>query len=79
MYSYLQSGELKLLDVIETVNDTPCGKIFAPDKDVQERFEHYIESKDSVRLSLNRSFSLPSISSPLAYGELMLTILNFPF
>ena len=77
VYSRVQTGELSLLDVIETVNDTPCDKIFAPDQDVQERFERCIESMESVRLSVDRTFSLPSISSPFAYGELMLTILKF--
>ena len=69
MYSHVQNGELRLLDVIETVNDTPCGKIFAPDQDVQERFERYIESMESVQLIINRTFSLPSIEGRLAYGE----------
>ena len=77
VYGYVQNDKLRLLDVIESINDTPCSKIFAPDQDVQERFERYIESMDSVRLSVDRTFSLQPISSPLAYGELMLTILNF--
>lgn len=76
VYSNVQSGELRLLDVIETVNDTPIDKIFASDKDVQERFEHYIEGKDIVRLFVNHTSSLPSIAGPLSYGELRLSILN---
>ena len=75
VYNKVLSDEFRLLDVIETINDTNCGKIFPPGTDIQERFEAYLESKQSIRLSLNRPFSLPSISGPLGCGKWHVKIL----
>ena len=63
-YSKIKSEEIKLLDVIESINDTDCGKIFTPalDADLQECFEHYVGDKDNLRLVINHSYSVPQIS-----------------
>ena len=70
VFNFVQSDQIKLLDVIETINDTPCRDILSGDVDLQERFEHYVEDKESVKLLLNHSFSLPPISGPLSHGKL---------
>ena len=72
VYSKLQGNQIRLLDVIETVNDTPCHKLFLPNMDLQERFEHSIEERDRVKLVLNSCIALPPISSPLSFGRLVL-------
>lgn len=68
-YIKWKNDNIRLLDIIETVNDTPCGKIFSSGTDLQERFEQYIENKDSIKLLLNHRASLPSVSNHLEYGK----------
>ena len=68
-YNKVKDGDIRLLDLIGTVNDTPCGKIFSPETDLQERFEQYVEGKDSIKLLLNHLSSLPSVSDSLKYGK----------
>ena len=68
-YSKVKGGDIRLLDLIGTVNDTPCDKIFSPGADIQERFEQYIEGKDSIKLLLNHLSSLPSVSDSLKCGK----------
>ena len=70
MYSKLQDDQIRLLDVIETVNDTPCHKLLLPDMDLQGRFEHSIDERESVKLELNRCIALPPVSKPLSFGKL---------
>ena len=69
VFNLVQSDQIKLLDVIESVNDTPCQNILSGDVDVQERFERYVEDRQSVKLILIHTTPLP-ISGPLAYGRL---------
>jgi hypothetical protein len=69
VYSKLQDDQIRLLDVIETINDTPCHKLLLPDVDLQERFEHSIEERERIKLVLNRCISLPPVSRPLAVGR----------
>jgi hypothetical protein len=70
VYSKFQDDQIRLLDVIETVNDTPCDRIFLPNMDLQERFEHSIEEREHVTLKLNRCIALPPVSSALSFGRL---------
>ena len=69
VFNMVQSDQIKLLDVIETVNGTPCRKMLSGEEDLQVRFERYIEDKQSVELVINHSFSLPPISGPLCHGR----------
>ena len=71
VYSKLQDDQIRLLDVIETVNDTPCHRIFLSNMDPQERFEHSIEERGRVKLVLNRYIALPPVSRPVAVGRLI--------
>ena len=71
VYSKLQDDQIRLLDVIETVNGTPCHKILLPDMDLQERFEHSIDEREHVTLELNRCIALPPVSRPLSIGRLV--------
>jgi hypothetical protein len=73
-YSKLQDDQIRLLDVIETVNDTPCHKILLPDMDLQERFEHSVDERESIQLELNRCIALPPVSKPLSVGRLIIVI-----
>ena len=85
MYSKLQDDQIRLLDVIETVNGTPCHKLVLPDMDLQERFEHSIDEREHVTLELNRCIAIPPVSRPLSIGRLvnqiviMFTDINIPF
>ena len=71
VYTQVQGDQIRIFDVIETVNDTPCHKIFLPGMDLQERFEHSIEERVRIKLELNRCIALQPISSPLAFGKLV--------
>ena len=71
MYTQVQGDQIRIFDVIETVNDTPCHKILLPEMDLQERFEHSIEERACVKLELNRCIALQPVSSPLAFGRLV--------
>ena len=57
--------------MIETINDTPCDKLFLPHVDLQERFEHSIDDRGRIKLVLNHCIALPPISRPLAVGKLI--------
>ena len=70
VFNFVKGNQIKLLDVIESVNDTPCRDILYHDMDLQECFDYYVEGIESVKLTLNHSMSLPPISGPLVYGEL---------
>ena len=60
--------------MIETVNDTPCHKLLLPDMDLQERFEHSIDERETVKLELNHCIALPPVSQPLSTGRLIIVI-----
>ena len=71
VYTQVRNDQIRIFDVIESVNDTPCHKIFLPGMDVQERFEHSIQERVCVKLELNHCITLPPVSSPLAFGKLV--------
>lgn len=68
-YGALQGDQIRLLDVITSVNHKSFSDLVFPGMDIQDRFERTVESKDNVRLSIDRSIALPPVSSPLAKGR----------
>ena len=69
VYGSFQDDQLRLLDVIKTVNDKPCSSLHIPGMDLQDSFERAIEDREFVKLSIDRSIALPPFSSPLAFGR----------
>ena len=69
VYRKVQDDLIRMFDVIETVNDKPCGDLRIPETDIQESFEKFIKSKDTINLRLNRSIALPPVSSSLCDGR----------
>ena len=66
-YILLSNGNIRIFDVIEMVNDKSCHRL--PPKEPQESFDIYLWNKRSVKMRLNRTISLPSVSTTLTYGR----------
>ena len=65
----MEKNELLIFDVIETVNSRKCSDILQSGKTPQECFDQEIASAKEVKLFVNHSFAIQSLSSTLSYGE----------
>lgn len=68
-YSKLQDDEIRIFDVVETVNDNSCSNLLISNKDPQECFDRHLERQASVTMFITHSIALPPISNMLAFGE----------
>ena len=56
--------------MIEMVNDKSINDLLIPYKEPQECFDKHLEHKGNVKMRINRSISLPSVSTSLDYGRI---------
>ena len=64
--------------MIEMVNDKSCSDILIPSKEPQECFDKHLEHYVSVKMRINRSISLPSVSTLLDYGKVCCYCYDLP-
>lgn len=67
----MQKNELRIFDVIETVNDRKCSDILESGKTPQECFDREIKIAPTVKLYVNCFFAIPPISDVLSHGKYM--------
>ena len=64
----LEINKLRIFDVIESVNDKSATELLTSGKELQECFDYHVKGKISVKLHVNRSISLPPVSTILDSG-----------
>ena len=68
-YSKMEDGTIRIFDVIESVNDRTAGALQSEyEKEPQQCFDNHLKYRAAIKLRINRSMSLLSISTTLRFG-----------
>ena len=65
----MENNKLTIFDVIITVNSKKCNDMLTRKRTPQECFDQEIASAKEVKLFVNHSFAIQSLSSTLSNGK----------